>query len=108
MNKYKELNGTSYHAETPDSLCQLLERLRQSKTRVRFHWGDPKSGKDWGDEFDVAGRIGRSTGRVKIPILVHNKRSLGGTGILDHRIVRIRHANKKDGGDIYRHPDYHA
>lgn len=107
MTTYKQMNGTSYHEETPDTLCRLLETLRESNARVRFHWGDTETGRDWGDQYDVAGRIGRSCGPVKIPILVHNSRSMGGTGILDHCIVRIQHANKRDGGDIYKHPEYH-
>ena len=105
--KYTELNGTSYHTETPPDMRELLERLRVNRTRCRFHWGDTKTGRDWGDDHWVYGHIGRSMGPCKIPLLVHNARSMGGGGILDHCIVRIRYANKADGGDIYRHPKYH-
>lgn len=108
IGDYKVLNGTFYHIKTDDAIISILEGLRQSQIRCRFHWGDTKTGLDWGDDLDVMGRIGRSTGDIKIPLLIHNSRSLGGTGILTHCIVKITHANKKEGGVIYQHPDYHT
>ena len=98
-------NGTYYNTETPDSMIALLEKLRLSQTRVRFHWGDTKTGKDWGDIHDVRGRIGRSTGIIKIPILLYNRRSIGGTGILTHCIVKIVTTKGKEV--LYQHPNYH-
>jgi hypothetical protein len=102
--KYKEINGTSYHEETGAEMVELLERLRANRIRCRFHWGDAKTGQDWGDVYDVTGHIGRSTGASKIPLLIHNVRSLGGGALLDHCIVKITHAKGK--GHIYQHPAY--
>jgi len=42
---------------------------------------------------------------VKVPLLIANRRSLGGTAILDHCIVRIR--SSAGGRVLYQHPDYH-
>ena len=105
--EYKVLNGTYYHIETSDSLVILLERLRAKEVRLRFHWGDTETGRDYGDRYDVSGTISRSTGPIKIPILIHNARSHGGGGILTHCIVKIRYANHNDGGIIYKHKLYH-
>jgi len=99
------LNGTSYSGFNPE-IARIIEKHRIRGTRLRFHWGDTETGRDWGDIHDVAGYVGRSCGPVKIPILVHNRRSLGGGAIMSS-IVRIRYANKQDGGDIYRHELYH-
>lgn len=106
VKQYKQLNGTCYNVETSDEMVKLLEFLRANKTRVRFHWGNTETGHDWNDDLDVAGTIGRSTGTYKIPILIHNRRSLGGGAILTDCIVKIEYANKKDGGVIYEHPNY--
>ena len=100
-------DATTYHAETPESLRQLLERIRLNKWRVRFYWGDAETGRDWGEQYDITGRLGRSMGPCKVPILLHNSRSLGGGAILDHCIVKIEFANKRDGGTLYIHPSYH-
>lgn len=105
--KYKVMNDTYYGDDTSDSMVKLLERLRLAGTRVRFHWGDTKTGKDWGDEWDVAGTIGRSMGPIKIPILIKSRNSSGGGGILTASIVKIRYANRRDGGVIYQHSKYH-
>lgn len=105
MTTYKELNGTSYNSKTTDKMCQLLEKLRQDHTRVRFHWGDVKTGEDWGDIYDVSGTIGRSTGIYKIPLLIQTARSLGGGAILDHCIVKITYTTKPKKV-IYQHPLY--
>lgn len=105
--RYQEVNGTFYHQETSKEIIELLEWIREHHIRVRFHWGDAKTGKDWGDKYDIRGTIGRSMGRVKIPLLIQTTRSMGGGAILDHCIVKISYANKKKGGIIYQHPNYH-
>ena len=104
MSKYKLENGISYNVETPDFMIELLEKIRARGLRVRFHWGDMKTGKDWGD---VSGTISTSTGPIKVPILINNQRSMGGGAILTSSIVKIRYANKRDGGIIWEHPKYH-
>lgn len=89
-NKYKEVNGTSYHKETADAVVDVLEKARQNRTRIVLDYGDTKTGKSWGEVHDVAGYVGRSTGIYKVPLLVHNSRSLGGGAILDHCITGIK------------------
>lgn len=100
------VNGTTYHSNTPRKVIGILERARANGDRIRVHYGDTGTGQDWGDVYDVTGTIGRSTGPIKIPLMIANSRSTGGPGILDHCIVRIRWANRAQGGDLYRHPTY--
>lgn len=83
----KVVNGTSYKDNTPDKVIDWLELLRTNHIRARLFYG--KDGKCWNEEFDTIGTISRSTGTVKIPLLIKNSRSLGGTGIIDNCIVRI-------------------
>lgn len=102
-----EVNGTTYHDETSEQVMQTLEDARERGIRVRVHYGDVTTGRDWMDLYDVEGTLSRSTGPTRIPILVANRRSTGGPGVLSHCIVRVRHANRKHGGDLYRHRSYH-
>lgn len=81
-------SGTCFHAKTPGKLRKLLERLRKDRTIVRVFYGDTQTGQSWHDEFDVVGFVGRSTGMVKVPLLVPPSDS-GGPEILDHCILRI-------------------
>ena len=111
MNRiaYKEVNGTSYHEQTNDQVVRVLERVRRQQYRIRVHYGDVETGKDWNDQYDVTGTVGRSTGPIKVPLLIHNAMSHGGGSILDHCIVRIRYSNKQKGRfDLYTHPKYHS
>jgi hypothetical protein len=104
------INGTSYNTSTPADVIRILEASRRCRTRLRIHYGStdgPDAGRDWLEECDVEGYVGRSCGPVKIPILVHNARSIGGAGILDARIVRIRSA-RAGSPDLYRHERYHT
>jgi hypothetical protein len=102
--QYKVLNGTYYHIETPDDMVELLEYHRQAGTRLRFYFGDIKTGRDWGELNDIYGTIDRSTGPCKIPILLHNSRSIGGGAILTHCVVKLSTSKRKK---LYQHPEYH-
>jgi len=83
----KIVNGTSYHDETKPDVIKWLETSRERKQRIRIWYG--KNGQCWNDEYDTIGYVGRSTGNQKIPLLIHNSRSMGGGAILDDCIVRI-------------------
>lgn len=103
---YKVINGTYYHAETEDKICKILENARQSRKRLKIYFGDAKTGRDWNEEHDTIGYIGRSTGTIKIPLLIYNNRSLGGGAILDHCIVKIKESNT--GKVLYENVNYSA
>ena len=98
------MKHTHYHEETPAKVRHVLETARLRGTWIRVYYGDPDTGRCWNDEHDVYGYVGRSTGTKKIPLLLHNTRSIGGGGILDHCIVRIVTAKGKR--ELYRHPDF--
>lgn len=100
--KYIRLpSGTCYHAKTPKKVINLLEKLRKECAEVRIFYGDAETGQSWHDEFDVVGHIGRSTGTIKIPLLVPVGDS-GGPGLLDHCIIRID--SRK--GTLYQHKKF--
>lgn len=103
---YQVIDGTYYHRDAPAAVIQVLEQARKTRTRIRLHYGDTESGQDWLDEFDVEGRIGRSMGPVKVPILLAKSTSSGGPALLEHCIVKIRRTGK-DGRTLYRHPKHH-
>lgn len=98
-------SGTYYHIETPNEIIKILENARINKIRIRLHYGDVKTGKDWNEKYNVTGTLGRSMGPVKMPILLYNKRSISGPAILDHCIVRIVTAEGKQ--KLYQVSNYH-
>lgn len=73
-----------------------------SKSRIRIWYGDNNTGESWLDEYDTTGTVGRSSGQVKIPLLLKNARSSGGGGILCHCIIRIDVIRSRR--TIYKHP----
>ena len=85
---HKTIDGTSYHSLTDDKAIEVLENSRHTKKRIVLVYGDVNTGKVWGD-ID-RGHIGRSTGDIKIPIIIKTCRSTGGHAILDHCILEIR------------------
>ncbi len=108
MKNYKQSNGTSYDERTPDEVVAVLESARQNRTRLHVSLGEtegPQAGRDWLEDSDVMGYIGRSMGPVKVPLLIANRRSTGGGAILDHCIVRIR--TSSGGRVLWMHPHYH-
>lgn len=103
--KYKVLNGTAYHEETSNEIVLILERMLEEGKRLRLFYGDAKTGEAWPEEFDVVGKLGRTGGAIKIPILLRTRISTAGGGILDHCIVGIKVIGK---GFIYKHPKFNA
>lgn len=104
--RYRNAGGTYYHEETPAPVVAILEESRRTGRRIRLHYGDRDTGRDWLEEHDVTGSVGRSMGPLKVPLMIHNARSHGGGAILTDCIVRIRDAS--GGRDLWRHPIYHA
>lgn len=108
MKNYRLLNGTSYDTRTPDEVIRVLENARINRTRLHISLGETdgvNAGRDWLEEFETHGYVGRSIGPVKVPLLVANIRSLGGGSILTHCVVRIR--TSAGGRVLYLHPKYH-
>ena len=50
------VNEITYHDETPKAVIDILERVRADRTRIRIHYGDVRTGRDWLDTCGVAGR----------------------------------------------------
>ncbi len=94
---------TYFDPGTDPKAARVLERCRSAGSKVRLIHGDPATGRAWLDEHDVVGRIGRSTGALKVPLLVEPGES-GGTAILTACLLGI--VDWKSGEFIFRHPAY--
>jgi len=68
-NKYKIVNGTSYSIGTNDKVIEVLERCKANRTRIVVDYGNIETKESWND---VSGYVGRSSGSIKIPLLVYN------------------------------------
>jgi hypothetical protein len=99
---HKVIDDTHYQKETTDAQIEALETARKQGARIRLFLGD-ETGKSWHSENDVVGRISRSMGPCKIPILVNNQRSYGGGAILTHCVVAIF---SRYLGWIYKHENF--
>lgn len=99
------VDGTTYKDETPREVIDILERARKERKRICIRYGDTATGRDWGDP-PMCGTIGRSSGPMKIPLLIKTRRSTGGEGLLEHRIIRITESPGKRV--LYSHPNYHT
>ena len=104
--EYQIVNGAAYSAKTHPDVIAVLDRFMKSKSpiRVRIFYGDAKTGRDWNEEHDVVGYMGKSNGVFKIPLLLAKSNSDGGTSILDDCIVKIT----VDKEVAYKHPNYHC
>jgi len=83
-------SGTYYREGTTNEIINILERVRYRGERIQVFYGDVKTGRNWNEEHDVCGTIGRSTGTIKIPLLIATKRSSGGGAILTDCIIGIK------------------
>ena len=116
--EYSKVDGTFYtlSRQLKDSkikenfnrpeLWKVLENCRKEKTRVRVWYGDIKTGKAWNEEYNVTGYISRSTGKIKVPLLINNTRSVGGIGLLDSAIIRVDEIATKR--TLYKVSNFHV
>ena len=99
---YREYEGTYYevgiklkdgtieeYTQVNEALMSLLKRYEHKEWRVRIWYGDRKTGEAWNEEYDVTGRIGRTRGDVKIPLLIYNSRSYSGPALSVGTIIRL-------------------
>ena len=93
-------------AKTQNGVAALLNNLAMSKQRIRLVYGDIDTGKDWLQEYEVLGSIGKSNGSNQIPLLISNSRSTGGGAILEDCILKI--VDVKSKKVLYQHDKYLA
>lgn len=106
-------DGMHFHKDTPYQVAAQLARFARTETRIRIHYGDTDTGRDWMETHGVAGYVGTSMGPKRVPILIHNKRSHGGPAILTNCIVKMRQTGAILGTmrlplTYYQHPVYHT
>ena len=94
---------TYFDPGTDTKAARVLESCRRDSRKVRLMSGDTATGRCWLEEHDVVGRIGRSTGTLKVPLLIEPGAD-GGTAILTNCLLRI--IEWDTGRDLYRHPAF--
>jgi len=94
---------TYFDPGTDPKAAAVLESRRQTGNKVRLVLGDTRNGEPWLSEYDVVGKIGRSGGSLKVPLLVEEGES-GGGAILTACVLHI--IDWKSGRTLYRHPTY--
>lgn len=107
MANYLKLDDsqTWFDARTPAAVQLALESARKSGSKLRVFCGDTLTGRDWMDEYDTIGTIGRSCGAMKAPLMVPSG-DVGGPALLTHCIVRL--IDVTTGDEVYRHPKYYT
>ncbi|WP_087864722.1 hypothetical protein [Comamonas thiooxydans] len=103
---YEKINDseTWFDGRTPTKVRTALESLRRSGHKARIIAGDPETGLDWfSDEFSV-GRVSRSGGAMKGPIMLTDSQ-YGGPLINTASIVKIIDLTEKC--ELFCHKGYH-
>ncbi|MCD9026805.1 hypothetical protein LDO26_01060 [Luteimonas sp. BDR2-5] len=94
---------TYFDPGTVPKVRKILEAYRRSRNTLRLVLGNSNTGTAWLEEHDVVGTIGRSTGWLKVPLLIHPGEH-GGSAILTANILCI--IDWRSGDTVYRHPAY--
>lgn len=105
-SRYRLDKDLHFHSETAPAVRAAIQAAFDGRKRLRIWYGDIQTGKAWPSEYDVTGRIGRSTGRFRVPLLIRTARSLGGGAILDHCIIRVDDMRTRTS--LYRHANFDA
>lgn len=93
--RYKKVRNLFFHYDVPEKLCDIINRLYLSGERIIIEYGDTRNHREWTESLRERGSIGRSTGEIKVPLLIATKRSKGGNAISDLDIMYIKNAKTK-------------
>ena len=102
----KNIQNEGWKYKENEKLWKVLSSLVHSGRRVRIWYGDTETGRSWNEEYEVTGTIGRSTGKIAIPLLIKNSRSYSGGALLDDCIIRIDDIEEKR--TIYKSDNFHV
>ena len=123
--KYVNQSGLYFSKQTSQAIRAALVRAFESGEIVRIWYGDTLTGRAWPEEHDILGKIARSCGPVKVPLLVKVGED-GGSHMLDYCIVRIDTLRRRklqqgesradgnraksllEGTTVYQHASFHA
>lgn len=106
-----KLHADSEHEEKLEVFSQVDENFIKILSscihsgRYRIWYGDRETGCSWCDEYDVTGEIRRTCGHFKVPILLHDRHSIGGA-ILIGSIIRIDDISIKT--TVWKHKNFHV
>jgi hypothetical protein len=96
---------------TSSDVKKILESARNNNNYIRLFFGDKVSGKDWMEESDVYGKIGRSMGTLKVPLLMRSGEHYGSAISTDAIVKIIRFTRSNTAGRsqnvLYCHKSYH-
>lgn len=100
-------DGTYFPANTDPSLASTIEVFRGRHKYRGSHNVGRLSFFIEGDRIkELRGYVGRSTGPVRIPLVIHNSRSLGGDPLPTDQIVAVADSRRKDRAFYYIKPGY--
>ena len=102
----RNIQNEGWKYKENEKLWKVLSSLVHSGRRVRIWYGDTETGRSWNVESEFSGTIGRSTGKIAIPLLIKNSRSYGGGALLDDHIIRIDDIKEKR--TIYKSDNFHV
>lgn len=100
----KNIQNEGWKYKENEKLWKVLSSLVHSDRRVRIWYGDTETGRSWNVESEFTGTIGRSTGKIAVPLLIKTSRSYGGGALLDDCIIRIDDIKEKR--TVYKADNY--
>lgn len=99
-------NKLEVFSNVSEELMNIILRAYKYKFRIRVFYGDIHTGRSWNEEYDVMGKIGRTCGNIKIPILLRRKDSYYGGALLLSSVIRID--DIEDKRTLWKLPNFHV
>lgn len=95
---------TFYAPGTHKKVKSVLDRYIESGDPIRIFYGNEQTGEDWLEEFGAIGKISRSFGPLRIPLMLLED-DIGGLPISSENIVKLVDVNT--GDILWKHKKYH-
>lgn len=85
----KDKNEVEVYTQVDDCLMAVLSECYRQERRLRVWYGDRKTGESWFEDCETTGRIGRSCGNFRVPLILADSRSWYGGALSVGSLIRV-------------------
>lgn len=92
---YFQWKNLWFKNDTTMEVANIVDFMYQTGKRYKIYSGCTETGRVFAEEYDTVGTVSKTTGELKIPILITRKGNHGGAAISTGSILAVKEVGSK-------------